>query len=132
MQMSLFGLDWMPTAYKEPVFDPRCPAIRQKLLDVLRKGKDGEWFSISPIWIYGNQGTQQKHSIFGQWDHYYGAMLHLMAEDGLIEYRVVADGALPEMGGQSSAKSHPVEIVWTGKCDPKVYRGYGHQYRVKK
>lgn len=131
MQIDLPLIDWTPI-YKAPVFDPRNPEIRQKLLDILSQGKDGEWFNVSPIHVLGDQGTQVDHSVFGIWSCYYGAMLHFMAEDHLIEYRVVADGALPEMGGQSSAKSHPVEIVWTGKCDPKVYRGYGHQYRIKR
>lgn len=131
MQMNLLQADWTPI-YKEPVFDPRDPEIRQKLLDILSQGKDGEWFNVCPIYVFGDQGTQADHSVFGEWGFRYGEVLRLMADDALIEYRVVADGALPEMGGQSSAKSHPVEIVWTGKCDPKVYRGYGHQYRIKR
>jgi len=132
MQMNLFQVDWTPI-YKAPVFDPRNPEIRQKLLALLGTGKDGEWFDVCPIYVFGDQGTvYRNHGAFGIWSSDFGTLLHFMAEDHLIEYRVVADGALPEMGGQSSAKSHPVEIVWTGKCDPKVYRGYGEQYRIKR
>lgn len=91
MQMNLFQVDWTPI-YKAPVFDPRNPEIRQKLLDMLSQGKDGEWFNVCPIYVSGDQGTvYRNHGAFGIWSSDFGTLLHFMAEDHLIEYRVVAD-----------------------------------------
>ena len=72
-------------------------------------------FLVIKVLVYRNHGA------FGIWSSdWHFAALH-GRKDHLIEYRVVADGALPKMGGQSSAKATPLKLVWIGKCDPKVY-----------
>lgn len=133
-QIALFEFE-KPEVYRrpEPVFDPCCPVIRQKLADILRTGEPDEWFVICPQDIIGNKGAfHRSHGVFGKWSAYFGGILHFALEDGLIECRVLHDGSAPEFGGQSSSKYRPLEVIWTGKCDPKIYRGYGYEYRLCK
>lgn len=137
MQMALFEIDTAP-AFKAPVFDPRCPELRQKVLDALAMGGPDDWFSIGPSGAMAveangifdpNRPHVIDHDFWGIWRPYYGGLLFFMVKDGLLDDRVVHDGKAPTFGGQSSSRG-PIEVVWSGRGNQwGAYSGYGYQYR---